>query len=261
MWARIINSIKAMHDKGIILHSNLSRKLNNGVSIKLWHGIWIGDSSLSTEFPRLFRLDSHPDCFVKDRWSNGSWSWSWSRLITGDSLFSQLKYLSDLLQNSHICDIPDVWEWTIGGTNSFSDKDTRVHIDNFILPNVHTPTRWIRYIPKKVNIMIWRALRDCLPKRWNLSRNASEIWHKVFAWLDLLFPVINSFAASFELVEDLRISPQAKHIVQSILSVTSWFIGKFRNGCIFSHKHPNRQDIFDSIVDLSYILFSIDIES
>nr|GEU71413.1 RNA-directed DNA polymerase, eukaryota [Tanacetum cinerariifolium] len=217
MWARIINSIKAMHDKGIILHSNLSRKLNNGVSIKLWHGIWIR-LFFKCWVSSVVSSWTDPDCFVKDRWSNGSWSWSWSRLITGGSLFSQLKYLSDLLQNSHICDIPDVWEWSIGGTNSFSDKDTRVHIDNFILPNVHTPTRWIHYIPKKINIMIWRALRDCLPRRWNLSRKGIDLIFPLCP-LDFLFPVINSFAASFELVEDLRISPQAKHIVQSILSV------------------------------------------
>ncbi|GJT31998.1 hypothetical protein Tco_0922417 [Tanacetum coccineum] len=239
MWARIINSIKAMHDKGIILHSSLRRKINNGVSIKFWHDIWIGDSSLSTRFPRLFLLDTHPDFLVRDRWINGSWSWSWSRYITGGSLFSQLQDLSDLLHNSQICDIPDVWEWSIGGTNSFSVKDTRVHIDNFILPDVHSPTRWICYIPKKVNIMIWRVLRDHLPTRWNLSRKASEIWLKVFLWLDLVFLGINSFAASFDWVEDLQIRPQAKHIVQSILGITAWSIWKFRNGCIFSHKRPN----------------------
>ncbi|GJZ75704.1 RNA-directed DNA polymerase, eukaryota [Tanacetum coccineum] len=58
IWARIINSIKGMHDKGIIIHSNLKRKLNNGVSTKFWHDSWIGDSSLRLRFPRLFRLDS-----------------------------------------------------------------------------------------------------------------------------------------------------------------------------------------------------------
>ncbi|GJW54067.1 hypothetical protein Tco_0098152 [Tanacetum coccineum] len=105
---------------------------------------------------------------------------------------------------------------SISDTNSFSIKGTHVHIDNFMLPDVHSPTRWIRCILKKVNIMIWRALRDRLPTCWNLSRKASEIWHKVFMWLDHLFPVINSFATIFEWVEDLRINSQAKHIVQSI---------------------------------------------
>ncbi|GJX80171.1 RNA-directed DNA polymerase, eukaryota [Tanacetum coccineum] len=285
MWVRFVNSIKDMHDKGIILHSNLRRKLNNGVSIKFWLDVWIGDSFLSTRFPRLFRLDSDPDCFVRDRWINGSWSWSWSMPIIGGSLISQLQAIYDLLHSSHISENShDVWEWSIGDTNSFSVKGTRVHIDNFILPDVHTPTRWIRYIPKKVNIMVWRALRDRLPTRWNLSRKgidivsllcpicnqnpelidhvlwkcslASELWHKVFMWLDLTPPVINSFAAIFDWVEDLRINPQGKHIVQSILGVTAWSIWKFRNGCIFDHKRPIRQDIFDNIVDLSYVWLS-----
>ncbi|GJZ26746.1 hypothetical protein Tco_0570999 [Tanacetum coccineum] len=104
---------------------------------------------------------------------------------------------------------------SISDTNSFSIKGTHVHIDNFMLPDVHSPTRWIRCILKKVNIMIWRALRDRLPTCWNLSRKASEIWHKVFMWLDHLFPVINSFATIFEWVEDLEYSASSD-IVQSI---------------------------------------------
>ncbi|PWA77668.1 reverse transcriptase domain, Reverse transcriptase zinc-binding domain protein [Artemisia annua] len=130
--------------------------------------------------------------------------------------------------------------------------------------------------------MTWRALRDRLPTRWNLSKKGIElnsllcpicnqspelidhvlwncpltyeIWHKVFMWLDLSFPVINSFDASFDWVEDLRVNPHAKHIVRSILGVTAWkFIWKFRNDSIFSLKRPIRQDILDSTVDLSYV--------
>ncbi|GJY08595.1 putative RNA-directed DNA polymerase, partial [Tanacetum coccineum] len=282
IWARIINSIKGMHDKGIIIHSNLKRKLNNGVSTKFWHDSWIGDSSLRLRFPWLFRLDSDPDCFVRDRWINGSWAWSWSRPITGGSLHSQIQVLSDLLHNVHISDNPDVWEWSIGGSNSFSVKDTRVHIDNSILPNAHTPTRWIRYILKKVNIMIWRALRDRLPTRWNLSRKgidltsllcpvcnqsielidhvlwncplASEIWHKVFMWLDLSFPAINSFAASFEWVEDLQINPRAKYIVQSILGVTAWSIWKFRNKLIFGDRRDHFKVVCNGVIFLFFKL-------
>ncbi|GKA51084.1 hypothetical protein Tco_0744280 [Tanacetum coccineum] len=164
MWARIIDSVKAMHEKGIILHSNMRRKLNNGVSIKLWHDIWIGDCSLKTRFPRLFCLDTDPHCLIQA--------------------------LYDLLHNSRVCDTPDVWEWTIRGFNSFSVKETRIHIDNIILPDVHIPTRWIQHIDHIL---------------WNCPL-AVEIWHRVFLLLDISFPVINSFAASFEWLEDLQIT-------------------------------------------------------
>ncbi|GJZ26745.1 hypothetical protein Tco_0570998 [Tanacetum coccineum] len=187
MWTRIINSIKAMHDKGIILHSNMRRKLSNGASIKfsrcLDSGILLKILVFSADLFAMIQI-----AFVRDRW--------FTALV--------MVVVRGPIQES------------ISDTNSFSIKGTHVHIDNFMLPDVHSPTRWIRCILKKVNIMIWRALRDRLPTCWNLSRKASEIWHKVFMWLDHLFPVINSFATIFEWVEDLRINSQAKHIVQSI---------------------------------------------
>lgn len=41
---------------------------------------------------------------------------------------------------------------------SFSLKDTRTHIDNLNLPDLNFPTRWSRYVPRKVLIFVWWAL-------------------------------------------------------------------------------------------------------
>nr|GEX68420.1 copia-type polyprotein [Tanacetum cinerariifolium] len=65
-------------------------------------------------------------------------------------------------------DSEDIWNWSIGSP-SFSIKCAREHIDNCYLPDGGSETMWNRFLPKKINIFIWRALRDRLPTRWNLS--------------------------------------------------------------------------------------------
>nr|GEV56720.1 RNA-directed DNA polymerase, eukaryota [Tanacetum cinerariifolium] len=138
----------------------------------------IGDSSLKTKFSRIYRLASNQDCVVRDCWNNG-WVFSWSRPI-------------------------------------LRVKCAREHIDNCYLPDGGSETIWNHFLQKKINIFIWRALRDRLPTRWNLSRKgidldtlscpiydssietsnhtlwfcslATSIWYKVFAWLDIDTP-------------------------------------------------------------------------
>ncbi|GKB17944.1 RNA-directed DNA polymerase, eukaryota [Tanacetum coccineum] len=120
------------------------------------------------------------------------------------------------MNNITLNDVDDVWIWS-RGKSSFTIKDTRVHIDQFYLPDAHYATRWNRFLSKKVNIFIWRDLRDRVPTRWNLSRRgidldslycptcdtsietidhtlwfcslATSVWHRVFAWLDLQIPI------------------------------------------------------------------------
>ncbi|GJS72457.1 RNA-directed DNA polymerase, eukaryota [Tanacetum coccineum] len=47
-------------------------------------------------------------------------------------------------------------------------EDTRLAIDDLVLPSHSEPTRWVKLIPIKINVFMWRARRGCLPTRYNL---------------------------------------------------------------------------------------------
>ncbi|GKA55171.1 RNA-directed DNA polymerase, eukaryota [Tanacetum coccineum] len=53
--------------------------------------------------------------------------------------------------------------------------EIRNYIDDLFLPHQAAQTRWIKYIPIKVNIFAWRARQDCLPTRVNLIRRGITI--------------------------------------------------------------------------------------
>ncbi|GJW85355.1 RNA-directed DNA polymerase, eukaryota, partial [Tanacetum coccineum] len=58
---------------------------------------------------------------------------------------------------------------------NFRVKEIRNYIDDLFLPHQAAQTRWIKYIPIKVNIFAWRARQDCLPTRVNLIRRGITI--------------------------------------------------------------------------------------
>ncbi|GJT97365.1 RNA-directed DNA polymerase, eukaryota [Tanacetum coccineum] len=62
------------------------------------------------------------------------------------------------------------WICDLSGDGEFRVKEVRNFIDDLFLPSHPEVTRWVKCIPKKINIFVWRARRDCLPTRQNLIR-------------------------------------------------------------------------------------------
>ncbi|GJU40661.1 RNA-directed DNA polymerase, eukaryota, reverse transcriptase zinc-binding domain protein [Tanacetum coccineum] len=67
----------------------------------------IGDSSLKTQFPRIYRLALNQDCMVRDCWNNG-WDLCWSRPILRGTILHQLSVLSSTLDTVSLSDSEDI---------------------------------------------------------------------------------------------------------------------------------------------------------
>ncbi|PWA43037.1 reverse transcriptase domain, Reverse transcriptase zinc-binding domain protein [Artemisia annua] len=225
----IASSINLLHSNGVIPHHTLTRKVSDGKSTAFWHDLWLGNFSLKVKFPRLYQADPNKNCLVRDKWNNG-WVWNWSRSITRGIILDQFNELLHLLESVHLSENPDTWHWDLANSKIFTVKETRLYIDDALLPDHLPETRWCRFIPKKVNILSWRALRDRLPNRWNLSRKgidipsllcpvcfsfpetnfhlfwdcnvASAIWKFVFRWVDIHPPNILDLTDLFNWLDE-----------------------------------------------------------
>ncbi|GKE99558.1 RNA-directed DNA polymerase, eukaryota, partial [Tanacetum coccineum] len=62
----------------------------------------------------------------------------------------------------------DRWVCDLNGDGEFRVKDIRSSLDDLFLPAMTDATRWVKYIPVKVNVFAWRARLDRLPTRGNL---------------------------------------------------------------------------------------------
>ncbi|GJV06066.1 RNA-directed DNA polymerase, eukaryota [Tanacetum coccineum] len=250
-----------MHEKCFIPHSSIQRRVNNGASTKFWYDTWVGNVSLQQQYPRLFRLALNRDCMIRDCWNNG-WRLDWSRHISSGTNANHLASLYNQLSDFSLNNSEDTWIWSFG-TSTFSVKSTHEHIDHCSLPNGGFETRWNRLLPKKINIFIWRVLRDRLPSRWNLSRKgvdvvslscpvcdcgietihhslwfcslATTVWNRVLVWLDLPSPNLANIQDLYSWLDDLHISSNRRATFEVIcgvvlcgISVTRQFLVSFR---------------------------------
>ncbi|PWA49149.1 reverse transcriptase zinc-binding domain-containing protein [Artemisia annua] len=145
-------------------------------------------------------------------------------------------------------------------------------------------TRWCRFIPRKVNILVWRILRDRIPTRWNLSKKdfevtsllcllcnispetsshllwscnlATSVWRLVFKWMDLPLPDSDNLNDIFSWLDHARHNSASKNILNYVLGVVVWTLWQFRNNKIFGDKKILQKDLLDQIFDLSFLWYS-----
>nr|GEX08424.1 putative RNA-directed DNA polymerase, eukaryota, reverse transcriptase zinc-binding domain protein [Tanacetum cinerariifolium] len=66
-WYHIMKLKDDLLKLGINLTSFFKKKIENGCNTSFWKDNWLGGSHLCIMFPRLYRLDSNPDCKVNER--------------------------------------------------------------------------------------------------------------------------------------------------------------------------------------------------
>nr|GEZ64989.1 hypothetical protein [Tanacetum cinerariifolium] len=81
-----------------------------------------------------------------------------------------LEELTSTLETVSLSNSSDRWICDLTSDGVFRVKEVQNCIDDIFLPSQVIDTRWVRFVPIKVNIFIWRAHQDYLPMRVNLVR-------------------------------------------------------------------------------------------
>ncbi|GJV94055.1 RNA-directed DNA polymerase, eukaryota, reverse transcriptase zinc-binding domain protein [Tanacetum coccineum] len=170
-WANVVASIHALHARDIILNNTIRLKVGCGSRVRFWKDVWIGDNALNEQYNRLFRLDVNEDCYMADRWSVNGRYWHWCRPIEGGKTSGMLAAMMDDIQNVNLNSESDSWQWLLGKDGVFTVGETRKHIDNVMDSSI----RWNKFLPRKINVFMWRLSLDRLPHRFNLSRCGFDI--------------------------------------------------------------------------------------
>nr|GEW72796.1 RNA-directed DNA polymerase, eukaryota [Tanacetum cinerariifolium] len=78
--------------------------------------------------------------------------------------------LALLMDSVSLSSSQDRWVCDLSSDGEFRVKEIRNYIYDMFLHVHPEPTRWVKYIPIKVNVFACRARRDCLPTRVQLIR-------------------------------------------------------------------------------------------
>nr|GEU34606.1 RNA-directed DNA polymerase, eukaryota [Tanacetum cinerariifolium] len=95
---------------------------------------------------------------------------SFRRPVRAGSEHQQMVDLNSLLESVSLSQSHDRWFCDLTCDGEFRVKEVRNFLDNLFLPSDFESTRWVKYIPIKINVFAWRARRDYLPTRANLNR-------------------------------------------------------------------------------------------
>nr|GEW28691.1 nucleotide-binding alpha-beta plait domain-containing protein [Tanacetum cinerariifolium] len=95
--------------------------------------------------------------------------------INSSKIKEQFDELSALVHDVTLNPMSDRWIWALESSGDFSVASVRKVIDDKSFPKVDSKTRWIKYVPIKVNVHAWKVNTDSLSTRFNVSRHGIHI--------------------------------------------------------------------------------------
>ncbi|GKC08256.1 RNA-directed DNA polymerase, eukaryota, reverse transcriptase zinc-binding domain protein [Tanacetum coccineum] len=173
-WCSILRELHLLKEKGFDFLSHCHKRIGDGNNTRFWIDIWKGDRPFKDVFPRMFALELDKDVSVADKVAM-SVDQSFRRPIRAGLEYQQFTELTLLMDSVSLSLSQDRWVCDLSGEGEFRVKDIRNVIDAMFLPVHSEPTRWVKYIPIKVNVFAWRARRDCLPTRVQLIRRGVKV--------------------------------------------------------------------------------------
>nr|GFA25007.1 RNA-directed DNA polymerase, eukaryota [Tanacetum cinerariifolium] len=167
----------------------------------------------------------------------------------------------------------DRWICDINGDGLFRVKDIRSSIDSILLPSDDISTRWVKYVPIKINVFVWRARLNRLPTHVNLDRRgviidfvlcplcgavsedishvlfrcdlASRIFRRICRWWELDSQDLSSFADWDVWFTSIRRPSKSKVLLKGV-----FFMAWCRN-----------EDVNQNLLNKEYIdVITIDVE-
>ncbi|GKA53885.1 putative reverse transcriptase domain-containing protein [Tanacetum coccineum] len=129
-----------------LLEAKHQLNMGNGESTTFWEDRWLEGSMLKDIFPRLYVLEINKKVSVGDKLKDFRLDSSFRRKAKGGIEQVQYEELSDM-----------------------------VNLISLTPKNDRSRTRWVKYVPIKVNVTAWKIKMDALPTRLNISRRGMDI--------------------------------------------------------------------------------------
>ncbi|GJU58479.1 RNA-directed DNA polymerase, eukaryota [Tanacetum coccineum] len=267
VWNSISREVRVLKNLGVDLISYCVKRIGNGLNTGFWNDCWTGDKNLRSLFPRIFALDNNKLCSVSAKFSEGL-SNSLRRPVRGGVESHQLSLLNEMVSSISLSNSEDRWVWNLNGSGLFRVCDIRNLLDEKFLPKVEVATRWVKYIPIKLNIFAWRVCLDRLPTRLNLVRRdvqvssldcpicslshestahifyscsmASDLFRLICRWWDLDYYPLGSYADWLSWFKNIRMGSTLKSILEGVFFVSWWCVWNDHFPLLFPSKREER---------------------
>nr|GEU29661.1 RNA-directed DNA polymerase, eukaryota [Tanacetum cinerariifolium] len=123
---------------------------------------------------------------------------SFRRSPRGGAEQQQYNDPEDMVTTTILAPMSDRLVWSLESSGEFTVTLVRKLIDDKWLSGADNKTRWIKYVPIKINVHAWKVMSDSNPTRFNISRRGisidslSCVFYAIMGWRHLIicfFPV------------------------------------------------------------------------
>ena len=155
---------------------NVRTVVGGGSSTYFWLDHLVVGAPLRVLFPRLFDLAVNKGVTVQDMdrrgWENGGGAWEWRRRLLAweeETVTKCSLLLHDIVLQDNIA---DRWRWILDPINNYSVKATYHYLTRHDVMAEHIiyAAAWLKQVPLKVLVFVWRLLCNRLPTKDNLLR-------------------------------------------------------------------------------------------
>ncbi|KAJ0856584.1 putative reverse transcriptase zinc-binding domain-containing protein [Helianthus annuus] len=293
VWCNIAKVLSKTLIDGIPLRCFFKSKVGNGNNTAFWLDPWLDNEPLKSVYPRLFSLEKEKRCKVSDRLKArtvgvdmvSNFNWAWSRGLSVQEEVNELVDLCGRCFHISLEDRMDKWEWIGAADKSFSVKAVKKLLSNSGQPvnPMQEPFDECKWLPDKINILMWRAAMNKIASVDNLRRRnievqdgmcvlckdgeesvshmfascyvATTLWSHISRWCN----VQNLFFFGFEDVakihEFVGLKGVKKEAFKGIVRIGVWCVWKARNKARFENKEIRIDEIINEVKALGFLWF------
>nr|GEU36328.1 RNA-directed DNA polymerase, eukaryota, reverse transcriptase zinc-binding domain protein [Tanacetum cinerariifolium] len=249
LWVRVVKAIHGDDEK-------IGATIKTGTK-----SCWL---NIVHEIDVLRRKENNKLVTVGTKLTQQSLDCSFRRVPRGGIELEQFINLKALVQNVILDPMEDRWKWDLESSGDFSVASIRKRIDGITLLEVNSKSRWIKYVPIKVNVHAWKVKNDALPSRFNILRRGivinsimcdichnwvetvthlffscclvREVTRLICRWWDMPFEEFVSYEDWLEWILRLRLPAKNKMMFEGVFYVLWWHVWAFRNKLLFDVK-------------------------
>nr|GEW69331.1 RNA-directed DNA polymerase, eukaryota [Tanacetum cinerariifolium] len=177
--------VLASKDKGGLGVSSLYA-LNMGILFKWLWRFYSKDSSLwakvimaihgsDGKVEASMKAESFKSITVGRKLAQSSLIDSFRRSPRGGTKQQQYNDLEDMVTATILALMSDRLVWSLESSGEFTVASVRKLIDDKWLLGTDNKTRWIKYVPIKINVHDWKVMSDSIPTIFNISRRGISI--------------------------------------------------------------------------------------
>ncbi|GJZ30560.1 RNA-directed DNA polymerase, eukaryota [Tanacetum coccineum] len=279
-WTSIVHEVRVLQGRGINVADYIRLKLGNGENTRFWVDNWYEGGVIKELFPRMFALELNKNANVSSKLNASSLDNSFRRKARNRIEEMQLNSLAEISRMTTLVPCKDCYVWMLESDGVFSVASIRKEIDGNRFQDVSLPTRWVKSVPIKVNIIAWKVKSNALPTRFNISRRGMDIdsivcpicnagvestnhifvqcvvvrqiMRKISSWWNINYLDVNSYEEWRVWLVSIRIQSKLKGVLEGVYYGLWWYMWNFRNKLLFDKKIPEKALIFDHLVSSSF---------